>query len=306
MLVFVTGASGFVGRSVVPELLANGHEVLALARTDDTAAKLEAIDGVSVLRGSLDDLDSLKEGARKADGVIHLAFKHDFENYLANGQLDVEVTKAIADTLAGTDKPFVITSGTALFAMDSSRAPGSVADEDAEHPAAMHQMPRIASERTLRTYVDKGVRGTVVRLPPSVHGAGDGGFVPWIVHCARTHDVSPFVGSGENVWPGVDVRDAAKVFRLALEKGKAGSAFHALGDGDRTQFKEIARLVGERLKVPVKQLEVGDEAAEKHFGFLARFATLDNLVSSEKTKEALGWKPTGPTLKEELAAGTYC
>ncbi|GAA6038205.1 hypothetical protein JCM8097_005793 [Rhodosporidiobolus ruineniae] len=306
MLVFVTGASGFVGRSVVPELLSHGHKVLALARTDAAAAKLKAIEGVSVHQGSLDDLDSLKEGAKKADGVIHLAFKHDFEHYFANGQLDVEVTKAIADTLAGTNKPFVITSGTALFAMDPSRAPGSVADEDSKHPAAMHQMPRIASELALLPYPARGVRTSVVRLPPSPHGEGDGGFVHMVVQAARRNGVSPFVGSGENVWPGVDVRDAARLYRLALEKGEAGSTFHALGDGDRTQFKTIAKLVGERLKVPVTQLEVGDEAAEKHFGFLARFATLDNLVSAEKTKEALGWKPTGPTLKEELAAGMYC
>ncbi|BGP14739.1 hypothetical protein JCM10213_004321 [Rhodosporidiobolus nylandii] len=304
MRVFVTGASGFIGSAVVPELLSHGHTVLALARSEQQVQRFEAERGVAAHRGSLDDLESLRKGARKADGVIHLAFKHDFENYIANGKLDEQVTKALADALSGTNKPLVIASGTALFARDPSRDHAVPAREDDAFPESMHSLPRIASERILASCISEGVRGSVVRLPPSVHGDGDGGFVPAAIAAARKHAVSPYVGDGNNFWPGVHRLDAARLFRLAIEKAPAGSVFHALGkDGDGLAFKDLASITGEKLGVPVKAIQ--PDEAEAHFGFLAPFVALDNRVSSTKAKELLGWEPVERTLRQDLEQGSY-
>jgi nucleoside-diphosphate-sugar epimerase len=325
MLLLVTGASGFVGSALLPELIAHGHTVLALARNEDQAARLESTEGVIAHIGSLDDLDSLAAGAKKADGVIHLAFKHDFENYIvrfasfpptflsfqqltatlpsqANGKLDEQVTTTLAEALVGTNKPLIITSGTAVFAFDPAFA-GQTATEDSDFSPYLHHLPRVASERILATYADKGVRTSVVRLPPSVHGDGDHGFVPTIIHLARKNGVSPYIDGASTFWLGVHVKDAAVVFRLAAEKAATGSVFHAIGDNDGLAFKDIATIVGDKLNVPINA--VSAEQAEKHFGFFARFAAIENRASAEKTKEVLGWKPVQVTLEEDMRNGKY-
>ncbi|GAA5914902.1 hypothetical protein JCM6882_008103 [Rhodosporidiobolus microsporus] len=300
MHVFVTGASGWVGSAVLPELLSHGHTVLALARSDSAAQKLEE-QGVEVQPGSLDDLDSIKAGAAKADGVIHLAFKHDFENYIANGKLDEQVVTAIGDTLRGTNKPFVLASGTALYAFDPSRPAGKPLDEDEPVPPHMHQQPRIASQLLAMKYASEGVRTSIVRLPPSVHGKGDSGFVAAAIGMARKNGFAAYIASNTpTFWCGVNVRDAAVVFRLALEKAPAGSAFHAVGNDDGLSFKEMATIIGDKLDVPVKG--VTQEEAGEALGFLAKFATLNSVAKTEKTKATLGWQPKETTLQEELRA----
>ncbi|GAA5912586.1 hypothetical protein JCM6882_004809 [Rhodosporidiobolus microsporus] len=302
MHVFVTGASGWVGSAVLPELLAHGHTVLALARSDDAAQKLEA-QGVEVHRGSLDDLNSVKAGAAKADGVIHLAYKHDFENAAANSKLDAQVVYAIGDTLRDTNKPFILAAPTGLHAFDPTRPAGKPLDEDEPYPEAMHQAPRVASQLLIAKYAAEGVRTAAVRLPLSVHGKGDPGFVSAIVATARKNGFAAYVGDGPTFWSGVHVRDAAVVFRLALEKAPAGSAFHAVGDKDGLSFKDMAAIIGDKLSLPVKQLT--PEEAKPALGFLAMFASLNNPVSTKKTKAALGWQPKEATLRQDLEAGAY-
>ncbi|GAA5855965.1 hypothetical protein JCM8547_000433 [Rhodosporidiobolus lusitaniae] len=307
MHVFVTGASGWIGSHVVPELLSHGHTVLALARNDQSAAKFDDVKGVEVHHGSLDDLESLKEGAKKADGIIHLAFKHDFENWVANGDLDADIVSALCSTLEGTNKPFVIASGVATFAMNPAREPGKPVTEDELIPEAMHNLPRVKSERILHSFSSKGVCTAVVRLPPTVHGKGDPGFVAALVSMAKQNQLSPFATdetTQPTFWPGVHVEDAAVAFRLAFEKAPTGSTIHAVGDNDGLSVGEMARFIGEKLDVPVKQ--VGQDEAGRYFGFLARFTTLNLRVSADKTKEVLGWQPAKPTLKQDLEAGFYC
>ncbi|GAA5900263.1 hypothetical protein JCM6882_002291 [Rhodosporidiobolus microsporus] len=277
MHVFVTGASG---------CLLHGHTVLALARSDDAAHKLAA-QGVDVHRGSLDDLDSVKAGAAKADGVIHLAYKHDFENAAANSKLDAQVVSAIGDTLRGTNKPFILAAPTGLHAFDPTRPAGKPLDEDELYPEAMHQAPRVASQLLVAKYAE----------------GGDPGFVSAIVAAARKNGFAAYVGDGPTFWPGVHVRDAAVVFRLALEKAPAGSAFHAVGDNDGLSFKAMATLIGDKLSLPVKQLT--PEEAKPALGFIAMFASLNNPVSTQKTKAALGWEPKEATLQEDLETGAY-
>ncbi|GAA5986195.1 hypothetical protein JCM11641_002885 [Rhodosporidiobolus odoratus] len=303
MHVFVTGPTGFIGSAVLPELLSRGHTVLALARTAVAAQKLQEQQGVEVHRGSLDDLDSLKAGAAKADGVIHLAFKHDFSNFLGSAQLDEQVTTALANSLAGTNKPLVIASATGPLMSDPTRDPSVPATEDHLYPSSLHKAPRIASEQVIRSFASQGVRGSIVRLPPSVHGPGDPQFVPGIISAARRNGVSPYVGEGANIWPGVHVLDAARVFRLALEKGIPGSVFHALGDNDTIAFKDMATIIGEKLSVPVKS--ISPEDAQAHFGFLAMFAKLHSNISADTTKEVLRWKSEQVTLREDLENGSY-
>ncbi|GAA6002901.1 hypothetical protein JCM10207_001888 [Rhodosporidiobolus poonsookiae] len=306
MLVFVTGASGFVGQAVVADLLAHEHTVLALARNDAAAAKFDGKKGVEVHRGELDDLDSLREGAKKADAVIHLAFKHDFENFQANAALDVSVVSALVSALTGTTKPLLIASGVAMYAWDPTRDATVPATEDDQFPEFMLTGPRIASEQALLALAAAGGRAAAVRLPPSVHGEGDHGFVDAVGQSARKNGVSPFVGEGNNFWPAVHREDAAAAFRLALEKTPVGEVahYHAVADGDGLRFKDLAQLVGDRLDVPVKSIT--EEEAGAHFGFLAMFATLNVLASAEKTKRELGWKAVKPTLREELEQGVYC
>lgn len=294
MKVFVTGATGFVGTAVVQELLANGHEVLGLARSEESAHKLMAA-GAGAHRGDLNDFESLKSGAAASDAVIHLGFVHDFTRFEEMCKLDGQVIKAIGEALQGTDKPFLITSGTALFSKD-----GLTTETD----RSVNPHPRIATENAADAVAGKGVKVAVVRLSPSVHGKGDViGFVPTLIRIAKEKGRSAVVNGGHNLWPAVHKSDAAKLYRLALEKPfESGTRYHAVGE-QGIPFKDIAAYISDRLQVPLVSL-TNDEAAE-HFGWFAHFAKLNNLTSSEETKSALGWKPQHQTLMEDLKSDVY-
>ena len=295
MRVFVTGATGWVGSAVVQDLIGAGHQVLGLARSDAGAQALAAA-GASVHHGSLDDLDSLRSGAAACDGVIHTAFKHDFSTFEANADLDRRAIEAIGNVLAGSGRPFVTTSGTLLIALV---APGRLGMED-DAPGA--SVPRVPSELATLSLASRGVRSSVVRLPPSVHADGDRGFMPRLIDIARETGVSATIGDGANRWPAVHRLDAACAFRLALERGEAGSRYHAVGD-EGLPTRELAEVIGRRLGLPTAA-KAPDEAAG-HFGFLAMFFGLDAPASSALTRERLGWIPTQRGLIADLEEGQY-
>jgi nucleoside-diphosphate-sugar epimerase len=278
MRVFITGAAGFIGSGTTKELIANGHTVLGLARSDDNAKALEKL-GAEVHRGALDDLDSLRRGARETDGTIHLAFIHDFSKFAENGQIDKRAIDAMGEALAGSGKPFIVTSGTLLL------APGRVATEkDDVRPG----LPRV-SETAGLAFAAQGVRAMAVRLP-QVHG-GDGkcGLVNWLLAIAKEKGVSAYIGDGGNRWSGAHRTDVARLYRLALEKGAAGTAFHAVGD-EGVRMRDIAEIIGRSLKLPVTSIPPEETAA--HFGMMAMFAGMDGAASSALTQQWLGWKPT--------------
>ncbi|MET8638239.1 SDR family oxidoreductase [Streptomyces sp. NPDC004074] len=297
MRVFVTGATGFIGSAVVRELLDAGHEVVGLARSDRAAAALTGA-GAEVRRGSLDDLDSLHDGADAADGVIHLAFSHDFSDYVAAGKQDLRAVEALGAALEGTGKPLVVTSGTLMLPMI---APGRLGTEDVvPDPGATG--PRLASESAALLMAARGVRTSIVRLSPSVHGEGDKGFVPRLIGIAREKGVSAYVGDGSNRWPAVHRLDAARLFRLAAEAGPAGSILHGAGE-EGVPFSDIAEVIGRRLNVPVAGIAAED--AGEHFGFLSAAVALDNPTSSALTRKRLGWDPVQPALVPDLEEGHY-
>lgn len=289
MKVFVTGATGFVGTAVVQELLANGHEVLGLARSEESANKLIAA-GAEAYRGDLNDFESLKSGAKASDAVIHLGFVHDFTRFAEMCELDGKVIKTIGEALLGTEKPFLITSGTALFSKD-----GLTIETD----RSINPHPRIATENSADAVAAKGVKVAVIRLSPSVHGKGDIiGFVPTLINIAKQKGKSAIINDGHNFWPAVHKLDAAKLYRLALENPfESGTRYHAVAE-QGIPFKDIAGFIAERLEVPVVSL-TNDEAAE-HFGWFSHFAKLNNLTSSDETKSKLGWNPEHPTLLEDM------
>lgn len=290
MKVFVTGASGFVGSAVVQELRQAGHQVLGLARSDASAQALTAA-GAELLRGDLTDLESLKRGAAAADGVIHLAYNHDFSQYEAAAATETNAIGAMGSVLAGSDRPLVVTSGFAGFA--SGR------------PATEEDMPAAAvrtSESAALALVPQGVRAMVVRLAASVHGVGDHGFVPYLIGLARQKGEAAYLGEGLNRWPAVHRRDAARLFRLAAEKGQAGARYHGVGD-EGIAFRDLATIIGQYLKVPVVSKSAEEAAA--HFGWMARFAGLDMAASSALTQQRLGWQPTHLGLLDDLAQGDY-
>lgn len=291
MRVFVTGATGFIGSAVVRELLGAGHQVVGLARTDKAASALTEA-GAKVHRGSLDDLDSLRRGASEADGVVHLAFQHDFSNFAAAAETESRAIEAIGSALEGTGKPLVVTSGTLML------APGRLGTED---DASAQTTPR-RSEETAFSMARRGVRASVVRLAPSVHGLGDHGFVHALIGIAREKGFAAYVGDGLNRWPAVHRLDAARLFRLALEKGSAGAVYHGVAD-EGVPFREIAGVIGRRLNLPARSIS-GEEAGA-HFGWLAFAATADNPASSARTRERLGWTPVQPELIPDLEAGHY-
>lgn len=293
MRVFVTGATGFVGAAVVQELLWGGHQVLGLARSENSAAALTAI-GAEVHVGNLTDLDGLRSGAAAADAVIHTAFIHDFSNYKQSCEVDRVAIEAMGEILAGSGKSFIVTSGTGLLSS------GQLATENIE-PAYGPSVPRV-SEQAAFAFASSGVNVSVVRLPPSVHGDGDHGFVPMLIDLARRKGVSAYIGDGQNQWPAVHRFDAARVYRLVLESDLPGGRYHAVAEGG-VPFREIAEVIGRNLNVPVVSVSTDEAAA--HFEWFAHFAGIDNATSSEQTRALLGWEPTGPGLIADIDRMAY-
>lgn len=294
MRVFVTGATGWVGSAVVRELIGAGHQVRGLCRNPAKAAGLAAA-GADVVEGSLQDLQGLRREAQAADGVIHLAFDHDFSRFAQNGADEAVAIEALGASLQGSERPLVVASGVALL------APGSVSSERSPSRPELAALPR-NPEAALARLRARGVRGAAVRLAPTVHGHGDHGFVPRIVALARAHGVSPYIGDGANRWPAVHRLDAARLFRLALEQGADAGPFHAVAE-QGVPFRRIAELIGERLGVPA--VSISAEQAPGHFGWLAQFVGLDCPSSSEHTRAVLGWEPTHPGLLADLDHPAY-
>lgn len=305
MRVFVTGASGWIGSAVVPELIHSGHQVVGLARSDESAQALDEA-GVEVRRGSLDDLELLNEIASNSDGVIHLAFKHELAfggDFLGAATADRQAVETFADALAGTDRPLVIASGTLGI------APGEVATEldgHVSHPAAARigEGPRTrwATAEFVLSLASRGVRSSVMRLPPTNHGDGDSGFMATLVAIARDKGVSGYVGDGSNRWPAVHRLDSAHLFALALDNAPAGSTLHAVAD-EGVPIREVAEVIGRHLNVPVISIAPDDVA--EHFTWLAHFIALDSPASSAITRELLSWQPVQPGLLADLDEGHY-
>ncbi len=289
MRVFVTGATGWVGSAVVKELIGAGHRVTGLARSDDKAAALAA-SGAEVLRGTLDDLDLLRSAASAADGVIHTAFNHDFTKFAENAQQDLRAIETLGSALEGSSHQLLVTSGFARL------APGRIATE-ADVPSSDPSYPR-KSEAAARALAERGVRAATIRLAPSVHGAGDHGFIPILIGIAREKGVSAYIGEGLNRWPGVHRLDAARLYRLALEQGATEPVYHAAAD-EGVPFKEIAAVIGRRLGLPV------EERSREHFGWFADFAGADMPASSARTRSLLGWAPTGADLLTDIDQPGY-
>ncbi len=295
MRIFVTGATGFIGSVVVADLLAAGHQVLGLARSD-AAAEALARAGAAAHRGELTDTKSLAAGARACDGVAHLGFIHDFSQYQENGAIDRRAVAAMADALAGSNKPLVITSGITVV------APGHAVTED---DAATHDSPsavRTPSEEIVLAAAGRGVRTSVVRLPPTVHGPGDHAFVPALIDIARRTGVSAYIGEGSNSWSAVHRRDAARLFRLALERAAHGTRLHGVAE-EAIPVKAIAEAIGAGLDLPVRSIT--RQEAAKHFDWLAQFIAIDASATSVITRRTLGWQPTENGLLKDLRESGY-
>ena len=296
MRVFVTGATGFIGSAVVPELIGAGHQVVGFARSDRSADALAAA-GAEVQRGSLDDLDSLHRAAAASDGVIHLAFKHDLAfsgNFQSAADADLRAIETLGDALSGSERPLVIASGVLGI------APGRVATE--QDRSGAEAGPRAVSALATLALASRGVRSSVLRLAPTVHGEGDQGFVASLIGVARAKGVSGYVGDGSNRWPAVHVLDAAKLFRLALEKAPAGAVLHGVAE-EGIPVRTLAEVIGRHLGLPVVSISPAD--AGEHFGWLAGMVEADSPASSAQTRELLGWQPKRPRLLDDLEQGHY-
>lgn len=286
MKVFVTGASGFIGSAIIKELIAAGHQVIGLARSEESA-KAVSDAGAEVLLGSLEDLDVLKQGASQADGIIHTAFIHDFTQYQKAGEVDRTAINTMGEAILGTDKAIIVTSGMlGLPPID-----GFITEE-----SSAENSPR-TSEATALALAEKGVAISVVRLPPSVHDRGDKGFIPFIIAMAHKNEVSAYPEEGKNNWSAVHRLDAAKAFRLALERGEKGAVYNVVGD-NAIETKKIAMVIGEKLNLPVQSLS-GDDIV-KHFDWMGRFITFEGAATGNNTQEKLNWKPTHPGLLEDM------
>jgi nucleoside-diphosphate-sugar epimerase len=300
MRVLVTGASGWIGSAVVPELIGAGHQVVGLARSDASAAALTAA-GAEALRGSLDDLDLLRDAAAALDGVIHLAFKHDIAfagDFPAAADADRRAIEAFGEALAGTDRPLSIASGT------PPTERGRTATEQDGHAPVPGDGPgaRMANAELTLSFASRGVRSSVVRLPPTVHGEGDPGFLTGLVGIAREKGVSGYIGDGSSRWSAVHRSDAAHLFRLVLENAPAGSTLHGVAD-EGVPTRTLAEVIGRHLDLPVTS--VPPENAAAHFGWLAGFVATDRSASSLQTRDLLDWHPTHPGLIEDLEKGHY-
>lgn len=298
MRLFVTGASGWIGSHVVAELLANGHQVLGLARSDGSGETIAAA-GAEVRRGEITDLDVLRDATAECDGVVHLAFRHDvafsgdFDTAVASDHAAIET---FGEALAGSNKPFAIASGLAGIRT------GELATENDRPEPTPGPGGRVTNERTALALADRGVRSMSVRFAPTVHGTGDHGFIALIIAADREHGTAAYVGDGENRWPAVHVTDAARLVRLSIEDAPAGSVLHAAGEAG-IPFREIAEAIGRRVELPTTSLPA--EQAAEQFGFLARFIAMDIPASSARTRELLGWAPTAPGLIADIDAGAY-
>jgi len=293
MRVFVTGATGFIGIPVVKELISAGHQVLGLARSEEGAKSLNAV-SAEVHRGSLEDLDSLRKGSADSEAVIHLAFIHNFSKFKENCEIDRRAIETLGAALAGSNKPLIVTAGTAGLA-----GPGQVATEE-NHISPDFPLPRV-SEQTALALIPKGVRAMVVRLP-QVHNTVKQGLVSFMITLAKEKGVSAYVGEGSNRWSAVPVLDAARVYRLALEKNEAGAIYHAVAE-EGVRMRDIVEVIGRGLNVPVVSLT--PEKAQAHFGWLSAFVSSDLQASSAITRKKLGWQPTGPGLIADLDGMNY-
>ena len=305
MRVFVTGASGWIGSALVPQLIAGGHHVVGLARSDASAEALTAA-GAEVLRGTLDDLDNLRAAAAESDGVIHLAFKHesafsgDFEGA---ADADRRAVEAFGETLAGSDRPLLIASGVVGLALGR---PATELDGRGPDPAAAAlgggSLTRLGTAQLTLALASRGIRSSAVRLAPTCHGEGDKGFMAMLVGIARDKGVSGYVGDGSNRWPATHRLDTAHLFRLALEKAPAGSALHAVAE-EGVPIRQVANVIGRHLDLPV--VAISREDAAEHFGFLAAIIGADVPASSALTRELLAWRPTQPGLIDDIEQGHY-
>jgi len=292
---FVTGASGFIGFTICKELVAAGHKVVGLARSDEAEKKLKEA-RVEPVRGTLEDVELLAKAAKESDGVVHCGFIHDFSKMADSGAIDNKAITAMGEALVGSNKPLVISSGALLV----KRKPGQVATEDDVGDNSGWASYRVISESIVLAFNKRGVRGSVMRLPPTVHGDGDHGFIPFIITCARTKGVSAYPGDGKNVWPAVHVKDAAHAYVLALEKG---TGVYHVNDEQGVPTKEIAAVIGNKLNLNVASVSGDDVKA--HFNWIAGFFSIDAPTSSAKAREQLGWKPSHATLLADLEHGTY-
>ncbi|WP_374009063.1 SDR family oxidoreductase [Leifsonia sp. LS-T14] len=295
MRVFVTGASGWIGSAVVPELLAAGHHVVGLARNEGSADRLRSA-GAEPIPGDLDDLEALHAAASSADAVIHLAFKHDFSDYAASGATERAVVQTFIDALEGTGKPFLFASGIALV------APGRIATEDDASPFSAPDAPRGGAEVLALGAADRGIRPVALRFAPTVHGEGDHGFAAVLAGIAREKGLAGYVGDGTNRWPAVHRSDAGRLVRLALDSPDTAPVVHAVAE-EGIPTRLIAEAIGAAEGVPTASIDPDD--VDAHFGWIGRFFGIDIPASSALTRARLGWEPTGPTLFDDLAAGHY-